>query len=334
MRFAVQPGVMNSSGAVLDALNAIVARAEDEVHEVEIVQADLLQESEWYKYSHPDRKKSLERIAITTFYRPPRTRGPHLRRVEVSNEASATRAKNIAHAPLLVLAENDISDGALIEVALRTFAATATTELCFGAPSKLDPPAFQIESRGGHGELPKLITKRVEDAKTRQRPHRLVVVTDSDGEWSGDVKKHAVTIRELCTKHNVPCPPLHKRTVENYIPDAFWIDWITDRSRTNIKPAVEALLRLSPEQRDFVDMGCPSKSLDCDTTEVEALFKIVSDDDRSRLHGPNANLKGAKDAMTILALKGSTRAFTPADLKARDHQGDLLALVRHIEDEL
>ena len=113
MRFAVQPGVMNSSGAVLDALNAIVARAEDEVHEVEIVQADLLQESKWYKYSHPDRKRSLERIAITTFYHASRTRGPHLRRVDVNNEASAAQAKSSAHAPLLVLTENDVSDGAL-----------------------------------------------------------------------------------------------------------------------------------------------------------------------------------------------------------------------------
>ncbi len=255
-----------------------------------------------------------------------------MRRVEVSDEASAARARNLAYTPLLVLAENDVSDGALVEAALRVFGAQPTIELCFGAPSKIDPPAFQIESRGGHGELPKLIATRLAEAMARKRPARLVVVTDSDGEWTGDVKDHAVNIRGLCAAQQIPCPPLNKRTAENYIPDAVWNKWAADRSRTNSKPAVEALLRLSPEQRDHIDMGSPGASLTSTNPDVVALFQDVSPADRTLLQG--INLKGKKDAMMILVLKNQAATLTPADIEARDHRRDLLALVRHIEDEL
>ncbi|MFS8065211.1 MAG: hypothetical protein ACMG6S_02445 [Byssovorax sp.] len=208
MLFAIQPAAMNGTEAVLDALDAIIARTEDEVHKAEVIQADQLENSRWYSSSRADRRKLLEQIAATSIYPALRTQGPHLRRVEVSDEASAARARGIAYTPLLVLAENDVSDGALVDAALRVFGAPTTIELCFGAPSKIDPPAFQIESRGGHGELPKLIATRLAEAIERKRPARLVVVTDSDGEWTGDVKDHAVNIRGLCAAQKIPCPPL------------------------------------------------------------------------------------------------------------------------------
>ncbi len=332
MLFAILPAAMAGAETVLDALDDLVKRAEVDVHELEILQADDLENSRWYVSSRPDRRKFLEEIAQSTLYRAPRAQGPHLRRVEVRDEATAAQARNMAYAPLLVLAENDVSDGALVEAALRVFGAKKAIELCFGAPSKLDPPAFQIESRGGHGELPKLIATRLAEATARQRPPRLVVVTDSDGEWPGDVKDHAVNLRNLCADHKVPCPPLNKRTAENYIPDAIWNEWIADRNRANVKPAVEALLRLSPEQRDHVDMASPTESLASKQPNVAALFQDVSPSDRNLFQ--RVNLKGKKDAMMILALRDRAAALTQTDLKARDHQGDLLSLVRHIENEL
>ena len=332
MLFAIQPAAMNGTDPVLSLLDAIVARSADEVHKTEIIHADQLENSRWYSTSRADRRKLLEEIATTSIYPSLRTRGPHLRQVEVSDEASAARARNIAYTPLTVLAENDVSDGALVEAALRVFGAQATIELCFGAPSKIDPPAFQIESRGGHGELPKLIATRVAEATARKRPARLVVVTDSDGEWPGDVKDHAVNIRGLCAAEKIPCPPLNKRTAENYIPDAVWSEWVADRSRTNMKPVVEALLRLSSKQRDHIDMGSPAASLASTGQDVVVLFQSVSVADRTVFRG--VNLKGKKDAMMILVLKNQAATLTPADLEARDHQGDLLALVHHIENEL
>ena len=335
MLFAILPAAMDGAETLLNALDALVSRAADEVHEIEILQADDLENSRWYVSSRPDRRKLLEEIAGASLYRAPRLRGPHLRRIEVRDEVTAAQARSSAFAPLLVLAENDVSDGALVEAALRTFGAPKAIELCFGPPSRLDPPAFQIESRGGFGELKKLILARLAEAASRGRPHRLVVVTDSDGEWPGEVKPHAQDIRDMCDDKGVPCPPLNKRTAENYIPDAVWRAWVDVPERANAKPAVEALLRLSPEQRDHVHMDDRDKApWDVKKQQAVDLFKKpdVSTADRELLK--QARLKGAGASMRILALKEHADALTAADLQSRDHQGDLLSLVRRIENEL
>ncbi|XYH98691.1 hypothetical protein ACMHYB_02710 [Sorangium sp. So ce1128] len=324
---------MNGEERVLDALDAILVRIEDDVHEAELIDVDELEASAWYQSSRPDRRKLLEKIAEASLHRSPRSRGPHLRRFEVNDAASAAQARSMAHAPLLVLLENDISDGALVEAALKTLAKPATIELCFGAPSRIDPPAFQMESRGGHGELKKLIARCIEEAASRGRPPRLVAVTDSDGEWPGEVKPHAQEIRTYCHDKGIPCPPLNKRTAENYIPDGVWRAWVNEPDRAVAKPMVEALLRLSREQRDHINMARPNTSpWDKNNPDAVALFKGVSTADEDVLL--RAHLKGRGDTMAILALRVHSNALTSIDLTARDHQGDLLNLVRNIEDEL
>jgi hypothetical protein len=333
MLFAVHPAAMNGEEGILDALDAILLRVEDDVHEAELIGADDLEASAWYQSSRPDRRKLLEKIAGASLHRSPRTRGPHLRRVEVNDPVSAAQARSIALAPLLVLLENDISDGALVEAALRTLAEPATIELCFGAPSRLEPPAFQMESRGGHGELRKRIARCLEEAASRGRPHRVVVVTDSDGEFPGEVKQHAQEIRIDCATQGISCPPLNKRTAENYIPDAVWRAWADGPEKTVAKPMVKALLRLSPEQRDHVNMARSGQDpWNKNTPDAVALFQGISAADEEVLR--QAHLKGKGNTMVILALRDHSDALTAIDLRTRDHQGDLLALVRNIEDEL
>lgn len=335
MRFAVQPAAMNGPEAVQYALDAILFRVEDEVHEMDIPQADQLEESLWYRSSRPVRQKLLEKIAEASLYRGLPSEGPHLRQAEVTDAASATQARSLAYSPLLVLLENDVSDAALVEAALKKFAKPATVELCFGAPSRLAPPSFEMESRGGFGELEKLISKRRDEAASQGRMPRLVVVTDSDGEWVGDVKKHAQDIRKDCKQATIPCPPLNKRKAENYIPDAVWRAWSDEPKHTSSRPAVAALLRLSPEQRDHVQLDDTNKP-PWNEAEPAAvlLFQTpkVSAADRDVL--TKASLKGSGSNMKILALRVYAGKFTPDDLRARDHQGDLQRLVRHIEDEL
>jgi len=333
MRFAVQPAAMDGAETVLNALDAILLRVEDDIHELELLQADELEASAWYQLSRADRRKLLEQIAEASLHRTPRARGPHLRRVEVGDAASAAQARSIAHAPLLVLLENDVSDGALVEAALRIFAEPTTIELCFGKPSKIEPPAFRMESRGGNGELKKRLTACISEAAARGRPPRLVVVTDSDGEWPGEVKKDPQAIRDQCAAEGIPCPHLNKRTAENYIPDAVWNAWAAVPGRTNAVPAVHALLRLSPDQRDHVRMLDSGKSpWDKDKPDAAALFQSVSAADEAVLR--EAHLKGTGTSMRILALRDHSAALTPIDLRTRDQHGDLLNLVRQIEDEL
>lgn len=322
---------MNGREAVLNSLDALLTRVEDDIHELEIIDADLLETSTWYKSCRPDRRNMLEKSAEAFLHRSPRTRGPHLRRIELVDEGSATIAREIAYTPLHVLLENSDSDGALVKFALMVFANSAAWELCYGLGALRTPPALVIESRGGHGELKKLLMTRVKEAADRGLEPRIVVVTDSDGEWVGDVKDHATGIREQCAKDGASCPPLNKRTAENYIPDAVWTAWAADRQHTSSRPAVEALLRLTYHQRDHVRFEVPNTApWNPSETNAAALFAGVSATDQTVLQ--MANLKVAASRALAFALETSIPGRT--EMQARDRGGELEALARCIEDGL
>ena len=333
MLFEITSAAMRAQEKTLDALDQILSRVENDVHEIDIIEADALEESEWYRTSRPEKRKMLRELAENSLRRAPRHRGPHLLRLKVCDDDSALCARKAAMTPLRVLLENDVSDGALVRAALRTFAKSGTFELCFGAPSRLVPPAFEMESRGGHGELLKRLDVRLDEAVASGRPPRLVVVADSDGEWPGDVKPHAVKIRERCRRSAVPCPPLNKRTAENYLPDIAWKNWAADPNRASARDRVTALLSLTPEQRDHVAMATRGKEpWNADIPEVVDLFRNVSGECQKRLK--EADLKGQGETMMMQLLDDYALDLTPADFIGRDSQGDLVDVAREIEDGL
>jgi hypothetical protein len=333
MIFAIGQEAMNGNESVLNNLDMLVMRVEDDVHELEILDADLLEASPWYKSCRPDRRNMLEKCAQAMLHRSPRTRGPHLRRIKVTDEATAKHAREIAHTSLQVLLENADSDGALVKFALMVLSNASAWELCYGVGAVRTPPAVVIESRGGHGELKKLLVARVKEATDRGLEPRIVVMTDSDGEWVGDVKEHAIGIRDECKKHNVPCPPLNKRTAENYIPDAVWIASSAGLQGTAIRPTVEALLRLSYQQRDHVRFETPNTDpWDTSKPNVGALFAGVSPVDQDLLM--RGNLRAAASRALAFALEKRVPTLGRAEIQTRDRDGDLEALARCIEDGL
>ncbi len=335
MLFVIHPQAMNGDEAVLDALDSILARIEGEVHDMKIREADQLEDSHWFNTSRQLRKKMLKEVAQASIYQSSRTRGPHLHRIQVSDAASVTCARNIANTPLMVLVENDFSDGALVEAAIRVLAGPKAIALCFGEASRIDPPAFQIESAGGHGELAKRLKKYLAEAVARGRQPRLVVVADSDGECQGDVKEHALQLREECGAANIPCPPLNKRTAENYIPDCIWRACAADRPE--IQPAVDALLRLLPAQRDFVKISEKNEEPWSNKVPgVAALFAKVSKADYNLLKQADLKGKSKGTKMTIVSLvdRRHRAELTAVAIKTRDHHNDLQAMVNQIEDEL
>ncbi len=324
---------MNGSESVLSNLDRLVMRVEDDVHELEIRDADLLAASAWYRSCRTDRRNMLEKCAKAMLHRSPRTRGPHLRRVEVTDETTSKNAWGLAYTPLHVLLENADSDGALVKFALMIFSNAGTWELCYGAGALRTPAAVVIESRGGHGELKKLLVARVREAVDRGLEPRIVVVTDCDGEWVGDVKDHATGIRDECATHGVPCPPLNKRSAENYIPDAVWIAWSAGLQGTSIRPTVEALLRLSYEQRDHVRFEkSDTAPWDPSKPNAAALFAGVSLADRDLLM--KASLRAAASRALAFALEAHVTTLGRAEIQTRDRDGDLEALAHCIEDGL
>ena len=223
--------------------------------------------------------------------------------------------------------------GVLVKFALMVFATSATWDLCYGAGEVRTPPAFRIESAGGHGELKKLLAARVKEAVDRGFEPRVIVMTDSDGEWVGDVKQHAKRIRDQCAVDGVPCPPINKRTAENYIPDAIWNAWSADQPQTKIRPTIEALLRLSYQQRDHVRFETSNTApWNSSESNVAALFAGVSAADESLPQ--MASLKGAASSALAFALQKRLPTLGRAELQARDRDGDLEALARSIEDGL
>jgi hypothetical protein len=159
MRFAIKYSAMNGPEPVLNRLDELLSRVEDEIHELEIQDADLLENSDWYLSCRPIRRTMLEKTAQTALYHTPRNSGPHLRRIEVTDEPTADSARVLAYTPLHLIVENFSSDGALVKFAVRLLATPEIWELCFGSGASRTPPALQIESPGGHGEVPKLLVK-------------------------------------------------------------------------------------------------------------------------------------------------------------------------------
>jgi hypothetical protein len=160
-----------------------------------------------------------------------------------------------------------------------------------------------------------------------------VVITDCDGEWVGDVKAKAQEIRDMCSSAAVPCPPLNKRTAENYIPDAAWRAWAAEPQYTNGSPAVDALLRLSYHQRDHVNIGrANTDPWDSSKPAAASLFADVSIQDRELLKA--GRLKGRGSSAIASILETHKSVLTAAEFQARDNQGDLEAVVRCIEDGL
>jgi hypothetical protein len=145
------------------------------------------------------------------------------------------------------------------------------------------------------------------------------------------VKDHAIRIRRKCDDLNVPCPPLNKRTAENYIPDEYWRRLGEGLNGTSIRPVMDALLSLSPEQRDHIRMGSGSK-WDTSKPEVGKLFADVPEPVQSEL--ARGRFKTNGDTMHIKLLAEGAHTFSSDDLHARDSAGDLARLVQCIEEEL
>lgn len=333
MLFSIGMKALNGDEATLNCLDAIVDRVEDAVHELEIVDADLLSNSSWYQSSRHGRRKFLEEVAANALRKAAKVKGPHLRKIVVDDATSAERAKQQAQTPLHILLENADSDGALIEASLTAFASAETLTLFKGRPSKLAIPAIKIESRGGHGELKKLVESQIADSIAHTKPLRCIVVTDSDGEYIGEIKDHAIGIRNLCIDAGIPCPPLNKRTAENYIPDEIWNAWSSGLENLARKPMVEALQRLTPAQRDHIHMDNGNKPpWNKNNPLSHNLFSSVSDADYDLL--TNSILKGRGKGMAIHAMNSYPTALNAASLNNRDPNGDLAVIVAKIEEEL
>jgi hypothetical protein len=165
---------------------------------------------------------------------------------------SLPAAAKLAYKALLVLVEDKESDGLLVKVAVTAHGHAETKRLWEHKPTT--GVAVDIVHGGGTGGLQKELERLVREAREEALPARLVVMTDSDARWPGDLSAKARSIEQRCTSKGVSLVVLSCRNAESYIPDAVLLRWAAEPSRAAAQRQVEALTRLTAEQRDHYRM--------------------------------------------------------------------------------
>ena len=216
------------------------------------------------------------------------TFAPHGRRMRVttcpnaSDELTPEDAFRLADAPLVILVENRISDGAFVKRVV-----TELDKSLHRLWQRQNEPV-QLDSVGGAGQMLAEVERRTQGKVRRYRP-RLVVIADSDRKGPDDTVSPAVrALCRRCKALGVPCWVLAKREAENYLPRVL-LDERQDAGADHAR-LVEAWDRLNDDQKNFFDMknGLPEAL----SAIEQVLFDGLSWDDRtilSRGFGPSVH---------------------------------------------
>lgn len=319
MRFALEAAVFDGNPATIDDLDRLLLRVMDAVHTLYLTDGDLVEKSDWFLGQRPHRQELVRsQIHASTYPSPARV-------IRVGTELTLEAAVRLAFCPLRLVVENKTNDGLLVEVAILAY---GSTELIYRWRSRpKSGVAIEVVHGGGTGDLKKQVCSIISEADGL--PVRAIVMTDSDSRWPGDISKKAAEIDKTCQAAGVPCVVLSCRAAENYIPDGALVRWTDDPRATAARPQVEALLRLSPTQRDHFRMREGLRELEKRdvTSEHLALFAGVDAEDRLQLG------RGFGDGC-IKRLVEYLERPAPDEMDERDRRGDLRRLVSLIESEV
>jgi hypothetical protein len=338
MRFVLPLGTMGTSTAEFDAVDTVLNRVLDEVHILVMRDAELVESSAWFRGLRTHRQEFVRSIVRASAFTPRAAAGPHRIEIVIGKDMAAREAARISMHPLLILVENDLTDGLLVRASIAVYAKAEVRKLF---SLSCVPEAVRLESRGGQGELLKLVEHTCKAAADSGVPARVIVLTDSDARFPGEISTKAQEITSACDSLNVPVVVLSCRSIENYIPDAGFQLWSNPKERTSARNAVEALCRLPASARDHYPIKgkkgsaspAPNRGLAAidrgpnTPAEQRRLFDDVSPADRRDLDD------GFPDTV-ISILDELLPELTAADFDARDTRGDLRRLVNLITESL
>jgi hypothetical protein len=320
MRFSIElPGdnsitpVWNDPAA-LENLDSLISRAENAVHEIFLRDADLVSDSLWVveaRQTKQTKLKALLELARTSAWTAAEAKTKSWR---ITTEAEAKRALCIANTPLKVLVENSFRDGALLEAAVRLLGKKTLRQLWLKPPV---PAAVAVAGSGGTGDMPSFIARECTEAQERDLPVRMIVVADSDRlALDQPLSDKSKKIQEKAAEHGVPCVILSKREGENYLPDFYWQAEIkSDSVSPEQKRKISELFSMPVKERDYCNMKGSLKK-----------HKKVPDGYKTPYH-LEILLERVKQAQS------SELDAMAADLRRRDHTGDLTAILNLIEQE-
>jgi hypothetical protein len=325
--------------ATIEAIDRLLHRVMDEVHVLVLPDADQIERTTWFLGLRPHRKEFVRHAVLASAFRPVRACGPHRLTYTIGMDLDPVQAASLAYVPLVILVENERTDGQLVCAAVLTYASPEAQRLWSTAFST--GRSVELRSRGGHGELGHLVREIYARAASANLPVRLVVMTDSDSKFPGDESAAVVSLRAECVKRGVPIKVLSCKTIENYIPDRAFELWSSAPDRAGARPAVKALKRLLPDARDHFPMkgtdgakarrpnrGIAAIDRNPDApVQQKALFATVSPADRAALDD------GFSDSIINL-VDVHLPQLSAADFDGRDQRGDLRHLATMISDLL
>lgn len=332
MRLVLNITALNGGDEVHDLIDRLVDRVADEVHRVEVPDADLLHESGWYQSARQTRRRVLTAAVAVPPRKHSSPEGPHSKQIEIRNVEEARVADKLAHAPLTILVEDREADGVLLNILVEELGSTELRAL-WKIGQAVTPRAVEVDSSGGIGSMPQRIARAVSDAHTERRPVRLFVLCDSDKRWPGDSmpQKQEELLRQTCADLSIPLHVLHKRNIENYIPDTVFEGARDEPWNIGNIERFEAFLRRSPVQRDHF----PIKDGLTDAERTEALaVGHYQDAEIPDLVLLKERLFPARPRL-FLRLNDERRAeFTGPGLRERDGNNEIATLLDAISREL
>lgn len=322
MRFSIELPSDNSITPVwndpdaLEDLDSLIKRADDAAHEILLRDADLVTDSRWIVEARQTTQTKLKELLELARISAWTAAEAKTKDWQISTAGEARRALRIANTPLKVLVENKLRDGALLETAVRLLSLSGEKlrQLWLEPPV---PAAIEVAHAGGTGDMLNFITNEYAASQKMNLPVRMIVVADSDRSapnqpLSDKLKK----IQEKAAEHGVPCFILSKHEGENYLPDFHWQAEIErDPMRSKWIDPINHLIAMANIDRDYCDM------------EKMKLKQIPKGYVLNRPYHLEMLLERVKQAQE------SELDAMDADLRKRDHTGDLTAILNLIEQE-
>ncbi len=166
--------------------------------------------------------------------------------------------------------------------------------------------------------MPRFMEQEAARTRDADLPLRLIVVVDSDRTGPGQPPSQDATEIERKASQCKAMPfILGKHEAENYIPDFHWrAELAREPYIPKLAKAMNDILSMSAVDRDYCDM---------DTLKCK---KVRKDYEQKRPHHLEVLLKRVRQESAPAALSAMA-----ADLRARDHSGDLKAILDLIDQE-
>ena len=346
MRFELHAPATMGDDRALTKLDELLSRVEDGVHTLVFEAPEAVEQSQWYQQLRQYRQEFVRRlIQAQDLLQPPSAV------VTVKSSQDVVEARELAYTPLTILVENEFSDGALIRAAVEAHASPEVKDT-WERGQNVQPRGWTFIGTSGSGQLP----KKIDDLCRGQPNRRVLAVGDSDEELPirlrpPATKPKSAAVEEAARRNGISCFVLPLREIENYLPDEFWKEWLKeDPVRAKYKSPIAALMQLSPDQRDYIDMEGderlkPGGTLgplfdgsdypDNPRPSDETLAALTSQGKRGLKERSDKTADVARPA-NILRLPDYVKAgkVTAADLDQRDRTRSLHALVNLLSELL